>query len=85
MERGPVPTDPALLAKEERIVDELAARRLIELPDLIDGLRWTQDFTELADALWVDMPTLRTRMSTLGPLETAELEFELGDEWLWIP
>lgn len=85
LERGPVPTDPVQLAKEERIVDELAARRLIELPDLIDGLKWTQDLAELADALWVDMPTLRTRMSTLGPLETAELEHELGDEWLWIP
>ncbi|OBB49776.1 hypothetical protein A5755_04500 [Mycolicibacterium fortuitum] len=85
LERGPVPSDPVQLAKEERIVDELAARRLIELPDLIDGLKWTQDLAELADALWVDMPTLRTRMSTLGPLETAELEHELGDEWLWIP
>lgn len=70
---------------EERIVDELAARRLIELPDLMEGLRWTRDPEELADALWVDRPTLNTRMRTLDPIEVAELEHRLEDEWLWIP
>ncbi|WP_301144650.1 hypothetical protein [Mycolicibacterium fortuitum] len=85
LERGPVPADPALAAREERTVDELAARRLIELPHLIDGLRWTRDPAELADALWVDMPTLRTRLATLDPIETAEMEHALGDECLWTP
>lgn len=70
---------------EERAVDELAARRLIELPDLIDGMRWTQDPTELADALWVDPLTLRTRLQTLDPIELAEMESTLGDEWIWSP
>lgn len=73
LERGPVPIDPMLAAREERIVDELAARRLIAIQDLVDGMRWTQDRRELADALWVDMPTLRTRLNTLDPIETAEL------------
>lgn len=85
LERGPLPADPAAAAREERIVDELAARRLIPFGDLADGLRWTQDLTELADALWVDAPTLQTRMSTLDPVETAELEHALEDQWLWIP
>lgn len=83
LERGPVP--PGLQEREERIVDELAARRLIEMRDLEEGLRWSREPTELADALWVDLPTLHTRMSTLDPLETSQLEGALGDEWLWIP
>lgn len=83
LERGPVPRH--LQAREERIVDGLAARRLIEMDDLIEGLRWSREPAELADALWVDEPTLNARMADLDPLETAHLEHELGDEWLWIP
>ena len=37
-ERGPVPRDPAAAAAEERAVDEIAARRLITLGSLVDGL-----------------------------------------------
>lgn len=82
LERGPVPTDPAALALEENIVDEIAARRLITLPQLVDGLRRTRrNGDELAGVLWVDRPTLRTRMETLDPIETAELEHALGDLW----
>jgi hypothetical protein len=84
-ERGPVPADPASAAREELIVDEITARRLITLPHLVDGLRWTRHPRELADHLWVDQPTLRTRMSTLDPIETAELEHHLEDQWLWLP
>lgn len=83
-ERGLV-TDPNAAALEERIVDEIAARRLITLPQLVDGLRWTRDRHQLAEHLWVDEPTLATRMTTLDPLDVAELEHALGDEWLWIP
>lgn len=70
---------------EERVVDAAAARRLITLPALAAALRWTRQPAELADALWVDEPTLRTRMDTLDPIEVAELEYALEDEWLWIP
>jgi hypothetical protein len=84
-ERGPVPTDPAAAAAEERIVDEIAARRLITTPALVDGLRWTRQAAELADHLWVDEPTLQTRMATLDPVEVAQLEHHLEDSWLWIP
>lgn len=41
-ERGPVPTDPAAAAREEQIVDEITARRLITLSQLAEGLRWFQ-------------------------------------------
>ena len=84
-ERGPVPPDPAAAAAEERAVDEIAARRLITLGSLVDGLRWTRDAHQLADHLWVDLPTLRTRMTTLDPIEVADLENALDGQWLWIP
>lgn len=84
-ERGPVPADPAAAAREEQIVDEIAARRLITLPQLADGLRWSRQPRELAEHLWVDQPTLQTRMATLDPLEVADLEHELDGDWLWIP
>jgi len=76
---------PAAAAAEERIVDEIAARRLITLTALTDGLRWSRHPRELAEHLWVDEPTLHTRMTTLDPLEVAELEHDLEDQWLWIP
>lgn len=85
LERGPLPADPAAAAREERIVDEIAARRLITLPQLVDGLRWTRELHQLAEHLWVDEPTLRTRMATLDPVEVAELENRLNGDWLWIP
>lgn len=55
VERGPLPADPVGAAREERAVDQLAARRLITLPDLVDGLRVHRDDpAQLADHLWVD-------------------------------
>lgn len=72
-------------AREERIVDELAARTLVPLPGLIEALRWTRDTRELAEELWTDVHTVTTRMATLDPLEVAELEHHLEDQWLWIP
>jgi len=84
-ERGPLPADEAAAAREERLVDEIAARRLITNTALVDGLRWTRHPRELAEHLWVDEPTLQTRMATLDPLEVSQLEHQLDGEWLWIP
>lgn len=84
-ERGPVPTDPVAAAAEERAVDQIAARRLITLPSLLDGLRWTRDPHQLAEHLWVDLPTLQARIADLDPVEVAKLENRLDGEWLWIP
>lgn len=83
-ERGLV-VDPAAAAREEQIVDEIAARRLITLQALAEALRWTRHPRELAEQLWVDEPTLHTRMGTLDPLEVAELEHHTDGDWLWIP
>ncbi|MFV8049884.1 hypothetical protein [Mycobacterium sp. 48b] len=83
IQRG-LPT-PEHREREERIVDELAARRLISLPDLARTLRATRDPDALAEELWVDRHTVEVRLATLDPIETAALEHEFGDEWLWIP
>lgn len=84
-ERGPVSAGAGAAAREERIVDEIASRRLIAITALVDGLRWTRHPRELAEHLWVDEPTLQTRMATLDPVEVSQLEHQLDGEWLWIP
>lgn len=81
VDRGIVPMK--YRASEERIVDRLAARRLIELPALIDQMRCTRDHYELAERLWTDAHTVRVRLENLDPVEVAELEHALED--LWIP
>lgn len=85
LERGPVPTDVRGRVREERAVSAEAARRLIPLAGLADALRWSRDPEQLAEVLWVDLPTLRVRMAGLDPVEVAELENRLDGEWLWIP
>lgn len=60
--------------RQERQADELAARRLITLPALVDAVLWARDEYEAADELWVDPGTLHTRLQTLTPLERAELD-----------
>ncbi|MGE2733791.1 ImmA/IrrE family metallo-endopeptidase [Mycolicibacterium vaccae] len=86
-ERRVYPAVPALRAREETLVERTAARRLIELPDLLDALRAcsSRHAHDLADELWVDPPMLAARMQSLDPIEVAELEHRLEDQWLWIP
>jgi hypothetical protein len=82
IERGLPPNDPRGLAREERLVSELAARRLITLQDLTAALKWSREPAELADALWVDADTLKARMQSLDPIEVAQLEHELEGRWI---
>lgn len=71
LERGIVPVESALHEREETIVDEIAARRLISLESLIDALRWTRGRPnrEAAWELWTDIDTLTTRVQTLTDCE----------------
>lgn len=71
--RGPVPADPWLAAREESAVGQAAARALISIEALGDALAWSLDVHEVADVLWVDVDTLRTRMQHLHPAERAYL------------
>jgi len=72
VERGPVPADPRLAAREELVVDEIAARRLIPLGDLIDAIRWGQGDPD-NEEMWVDLPTLQARVRTLTDAERAQI------------
>ena len=84
VERGPVPDDTLLAAREEALVDEIAARRLIPLDRLVDALRWCQGAAgaALADEVWTDQHALNVRLATLTPDERATIEDALADvEW----
>lgn len=71
---------PVYRRREERIVDELAARRLITLPDFLRALQWSQDDQELADELWCDVHTVRVRRETLTMAEKEWIDAHLDDE-----
>lgn len=74
--RGPFPE--SMRAREERLVELLSARELIDLDALGDALVWTTDLTEAAEELWVDVPCLTARLAGLGDDERAYLERRLS-------
>ncbi len=75
-----MPDHPYFAAREERVVEELTARRMIRLPDLVDALLWCQCRTddETAEELWVDHDVLLTRIRTLTPGERKWVEHQLA-------
>ncbi|MFI5426108.1 hypothetical protein [Aeromicrobium sp. UC242_57] len=80
-ERGPC--SPGSEDREELIVDREAARRLIDIRKLGETLAWAGSHEEAADELWVDVPTLMTRLAALHPAERAYLKqrlAHLGDD-----
>lgn len=79
LERGLPSTDPRYEAREEKLVDELAARLLIPLDSLVNALVWTrgQPDDECAWELWTDLHTLLVRVRTLPPHERAYINSEL--------
>lgn len=77
IERGPIPE--GWEEWEERIVDAIAARRLITLDDLVDGMLWAYDVDELAVVLWVDEPTVRARLQNLTEAEGREIQRRLDE------
>ncbi len=78
LERGPVPDDPHLALKEERIVECITARRLITIEKLVDALVWSRRVDhETAEELWVDLPTLQHRIRDLTEGERRYISQEL--------
>lgn len=65
---------------QEAEADQLAARRLITIPDLAGVLSWTRFITEVAAELEVDVRTLNMRQVHLHPSERAELKSSV----LWL-
>lgn len=74
LERGPAP--PHLTAREEALVEEIAARRLVDLDDLADAIVWHDGHAhdDMADDLWVDRAMLLARIRSLTPDERAYIE-----------
>lgn len=70
--------DPVLDARRERQVEEAAARRLITIDALIDGLQWCRDERELAAHLWVDRTAIRARLDGLTTEEHDYIDGRLG-------
>lgn len=64
---------------EERLVDRLAAERLISLDDLVDAMVWAYDVEELAVVLWVDEQTARTRLANLTEAEGRAIQARLDE------
>jgi hypothetical protein len=77
VDRGPAPQWRR--EYEERVVDDLAARRLIAFDDLLEAMVWSYDEHEVAEELWVDVGMVRARMRGLTDEESVELERRLYD------
>ncbi len=58
---------------EEHAARQLAARWLIDLPELLDALRWADDLPTVADELWVDQDTLMARLDGLTDDERMQI------------
>lgn len=69
--------EPRHKALEERAVQREASRRLITINALIDALRWSRDEYELAEELWTDVDTVRTRLANLSAAERRFIDAEL--------
>ncbi|TWS20987.1 hypothetical protein FK529_05720 [Tsukamurella asaccharolytica] len=78
-ERQVYPRDVVLAAREERTVEALAARRLIDLNDLVEVLRWTRHEEEAAEELWVDVPMLLALIRSLTDDERMWINMRIED------
>lgn len=74
--RGPVPA--FYCPREERAVDEAAARLLIGIRELGEALAWSHDLSEIAAELWVDEEMVRSRLAHLHPAELHYLRRRLA-------
>lgn len=77
-ERRVFPVEPVLRAREEESVERIAARRLIELEQLVDVLRWTRSTSEMAAELWVDVPMLCALVRSLTDDERRWIDEQIG-------
>lgn len=74
-ERGPVPA--WMRAREEQTVRAISARRLIELPPLIEAVSWSRIPVIIAQDLDVDADTVRARAEALDDEEAAAIAARL--------
>ena len=72
--RGPS-ADP----REETLVEQAAACRLVGIDELADAVRWTGDAAEMAEELWVDADMLAARLAVLTPAQRRVLDAVADD------
>lgn len=58
----------------EDCADEIAARQLLPLAELVDVLEWARSVEDVAAQLEVDAATVRCRIATLTPAEQRYVE-----------
>lgn len=63
----------ACTRREECEAQREASRWLVDMEDLLDVLRWTEEFAEAAECLWVDEVTLMARLDGLTKDERAQI------------
>lgn len=83
LERGPAPRGGVRL--DEQQTRETAARWLVPLENLADGLVYCSNDRELAQYLWVDLGTVRSRLSSLTDHEDSLLNLHLDRAELTFP
>lgn len=76
--RGPFPGWAR--EREEETVNAAAARKLIDIRRLGEALAWSTDAHEVADELWVDVPTIEARLRHLHPAERHYLRRRLAHQ-----
>ena len=80
VERGPLPDEITLAAREELAVEKATARRLIDTRELGEALAESDHLGYVAERLHVDPDTLTVRLRHLHPAERAYLRRRLDQE-----
>ena len=79
-EQGDRPTATGVLsARQEARASRIASCRLVTLDQLAEALLWSQDESELAAALWVDVETVQARLAALTRAEHRKLDKMIRD------
>lgn len=63
---------------DEAFIEQATARTLVPLDLLVDAVKWSRDFGEVADACWVTGDVLAARLKHLHPAERAVVAEVLG-------
>lgn len=69
----------------EEAVEQTTAEQMIPLDTLVDALLWSQDESELAEALWCDVATVRDRLRRLTPTERSWISSEIDRREIQLP
>lgn len=83
LRRGPAVV--GYVERDEMATRDSASRWLLPLSLLADGLAWCKDEVELAEHLWVDLGTVRSRLANLTDAETCELNRLLDEAEIGFP